>query len=91
MEQNKQNQEKYDDNVIAFISNNDEVLVLSDECLHVDEQIVDIATFYHATPHLELFSDYKVGDFDTVKMGDSSHSKIVGMGDVCFETNMGSK
>ena len=37
MEPNKQNQEKYDDNVIAFISNNDEVLVLSDECLHVDE------------------------------------------------------
>ena len=37
---------------------------------------------------MELFSDYKVGDFGTVKMGNSSHSKIVGMGDVCFETNM---
>ena len=46
--------------------------MLSDGCLHVDEQgvewIVDITASYHATPHLELFSDYKVGDFDTIKM-----------------------
>ncbi|KAL6349370.1 hypothetical protein AAG906_034026 [Vitis piasezkii] len=58
-------------NTIASISNSDEVLVLSNEYT---------AVFYHATPHLELFSDYKVGDFGTVKMGNSSHSKIVGMG-----------
>ena len=92
-EQNKQNQEKEDDkNTTTFVFNSDEVLVLLDECLHVDEQeiewIIDIATSYHTTPHLELFSDYKVRDFDTVKMGNSSDSKIVGMSDVCFKTNM---
>ena len=33
------NQEKEDDkNVTASISNNDEVLVLSNKCLHVDEE-----------------------------------------------------
>ena len=38
-EQNKQNQEKEDDkNTIVSISNNDEVLMLSNKCLHVDEQ-----------------------------------------------------
>ena len=91
----KQNQEKDDKNTTTPISNNDEVLVLLDECLHVDEkgveQIVDIIAFYHTTPHLELFSNCRVGEFGTIKMGNSSHSKIVGMGDVCFETNMGHK
>ena len=55
------------------------------------EWIVDTIASYHATPHLELFSDYRVGDFGTIKMGNSSHSKIVEMSDVCFETNMGCK
>ena len=54
------NQEKEDDkNVVASISNNNEVLVLSNEYLHVDEEwvewIVDTVASYHATPHLELF------------------------------------
>ena len=65
------------------------------ECLHVDEQgvkwIIDIAALYHAIAYLELFSNYKVGDFGIVKMGNTSHSKIVGMGNICFETNMGCK
>ena len=57
MEQNKQNQEKEDDkNIIASVYNNDEVLMLSNKCLHVDEQwvkwIVDTTTSYHATLHL---------------------------------------
>ena len=72
--------------------NSDEVLVLSNEFLHVDEQwvewIVDIATSYHATPHFELFYDYRVWDFGTIKMGNSSHSRIIRMGDVSFETNI---
>ena len=71
-EQNKQNHEKDDKNTTTSVSNSDEVLVLSDGCLHVDEQgvewIVDTIASYHATPHLELFSDYKVGDFGTIKM-----------------------
>ena len=37
-----------------------------------------------------LFTTYKVGDFGTMKMGNSSCSKIVGIGDVCIKTNVGS-
>ena len=37
-----------------------------------------------------LFTTYKAGDFGTVKMGNSSYSKIVGIGDVYIETNVGS-
>ena len=33
---------------------------------------------------------YKARDFGTVKMGNSSYSKIVGIGGVCIETNVGS-
>ncbi|KAL6319697.1 hypothetical protein AAG906_026766 [Vitis piasezkii] len=91
--QNKQKKKKDDKNISASISNSDEVLVLLNECLHVDEQrvewIINTITSCHATSHLELFSDYRVGDFGTIKMGNFSHSKIVGMSDVCFETNMG--
>ena len=29
-------------------------------------------------------------DFGTVKMGNSSYSKIVGIGNMCIETNVGS-
>ena len=67
--------------------------MLLNKCLHVDEQgikwTINTASSYHGTPHLELF--YRVKDFGTVKMENSSHSKIVGIGDVCFETNMGCK
>ena len=39
-EQNRQNQEKEDDkNITTSISNNDEVLVLLNECLYVDEEL----------------------------------------------------
>ena len=33
---------------------------------------------------------YKLGYFGIVKMCNSSHSKIVGIGDVCIKTNVGS-
>ena len=39
-------------------------------------------------PSLGVGSNYIVRDFSIVKMRNSSYSKIVGMGDVCFETNM---
>ena len=37
-----------------------------------------------------MFTTYKAGDFSIVKMGNSSYSKIVGIGDVCIETNVDS-
>ena len=37
-----------------------------------------------------MFTTYKARDFGTVKMGDSSYSKIVGICDVCIKTNVGS-
>ena len=72
-EQNRQNKEKENDkNITTTMFNSDGVLVLSNECLHIDEQrvewIVNTTTSYHGTSLLELFFDYRVGDFGRVKM-----------------------
>ncbi|CAL5395053.1 unnamed protein product [Camellia sinensis] len=53
------------------------------------EWVVDTAASYHATPRKEFFSMYQAGDFGTVKMGNSSFSKIVGIGDVRIQTKVG--
>ena len=64
------------------------------KCEHVTnndvEWVVDSIAPHHIIPMKGLFTMYKVGDFGTVKMGNSSYSKIVGIGDVCIEINVGS-
>ncbi|KAA8534394.1 hypothetical protein F0562_031911 [Nyssa sinensis] len=73
----------------------DEVVVLScgeEGCLHVGNEIewvVDTGASYHATYNKEFFTSYKAGDFGTVQIGNTSHSKIVGIGDVCIRTSVG--
>ena len=68
------------------------VLMLSIEeqkCEHVAnndvEGVVDSATSHHIILGKRLFTRYKAGDFGTVNMGNSSYSKIVGIGDVCIK------
>ena len=51
--------------------------------------VIDSAASYHATPHMEFFTSYKVGDFGTEKIGNSSHSKITRIGDVCIKMSVG--
>ena len=72
------------------------VLILSLEeqkCEHVAkndvEWIVDSAASHHVIPTKGLFTTYKANDFGVVKMGNSSYSKIVKIGDVCIKTNVG--
>jgi hypothetical protein len=48
-----------------------------------------LLTTHHIVRTKELFTMYKVGNFGTVKMGNISYSKIVGIGDVCIKTNVG--
>ena len=61
------------------------------KCKHVAnndvEWVVDSADPHHIIPMNGLFTTYKVGDFGTMKMG---YSKIVGIGNVCIKTNVGS-
>ncbi|GKV15591.1 hypothetical protein SLEP1_g26368 [Rubroshorea leprosula] len=63
------------------------------ECCHVEkldvEWIIDSGASYHCVPKREYFSKYKAGDFGTIKMGNKSVSHIMGVGDICVQTNVG--
>ena len=63
------------------------------KCEHVAknniEWVVDSAASHHVIPTKGLFTTYKAGDFGVEKMGNSSYSKIVGIGDMCIKTNVG--
>ena len=83
-------------NVTTAVSESEEIVVLSfegEECNHMADDdakwVIDSATSYHAMLIKEFFTFYKFGDFGTMKMGNSSHSKIAGIGDICIETNIG--
>lgn len=74
------------DGEVVLLSVEEEECHVADSCV---EWVVDSAASYHATSNKEFFMVYKVGDFGRVKMGNSSHADIVGIGDVCIQTNTG--
>uniref|UniRef100_A0A2N9FQY2 CCHC-type domain-containing protein n=1 Tax=Fagus sylvatica TaxID=28930 RepID=A0A2N9FQY2_FAGSY len=96
-EQTEDEDHKHDDEKgTTAVVDDEEVVVLSvqeQKCEHVDniddEWVVDSAATHHVVRTKELFTTYKAGDFGTVKMGNTSYSKIVGIGDVCIKTNVG--
>ena len=69
------------------------ICIGEDECCNVShpyvEWVIDLASSCHVTPRKEFFTSYKAGDFGRVKMGNNSYADIVGIGDVCVETNTG--
>ncbi|RDX90093.1 hypothetical protein CR513_28077, partial [Mucuna pruriens] len=46
------------------------------------------ATLY-VTPRKEFFTSYTLGDFRVLKMDNDGVSKVIGVGDVCLQTNIG--
>ena len=90
--------EKSDDNKVAEIHFDEEVVLLfciEGECNHINDQgiewIVDTGTIFHYVPNKELFTTYKVKDFDHTKMGNQSVSPTVGIGNIVVYTNTGCK
>lgn len=49
--------------------------------------MIDIGASYHA--FLDFFTSYKSRDFGVMRMGNSDTSRIMRMGVVCIETNVG--
>ena len=87
-------QQKEDGKTLVTISH--DVVVFSvreKDCLHIADQdaewVVDIATSYHSTPHKNFFTLYKARNFGTVRMGNTSNSKIVGIEDIQIKTKVG--
>uniref|UniRef100_A0A2N9FPX7 Integrase catalytic domain-containing protein n=1 Tax=Fagus sylvatica TaxID=28930 RepID=A0A2N9FPX7_FAGSY len=54
-----------------------------------DEWVIDSAASYHVIPRREFFTSYKAGNLGRVKMGNKSYADIVGIDDICVETNTG--
>ncbi|RDY09561.1 hypothetical protein CR513_06046, partial [Mucuna pruriens] len=50
--------------------------------------IIDSGATLHVTPKKELFTSYTSSDFGVLKMGNNGVSKVIGVGDVCLQTNM---
>ena len=94
---NKQKDEKNhnkaeEQNTIAVSTIEEVVLSIGeDECCNVSypyvEWVIDLASSYHVAPRNELFTSYKVGDFRRLKMSNNSYADIVGIWDICVETN----
>ena len=53
--------------------------------------VIDFGALFHIISRADFFTSYSKRDFECVKMGDEGLSKIVGMGDVLLETNVGCK
>ncbi|GKV32108.1 hypothetical protein SLEP1_g40737 [Rubroshorea leprosula] len=85
-----------DSNTTAVASTSGgDVTLLCDrgECCHVEnldaKWIIDYGASYHCVPKREYFSTYKARDFGTITMGNQSVSHIMGVGDICVQTNVG--
>ncbi|RDX90379.1 hypothetical protein CR513_27759, partial [Mucuna pruriens] len=51
--------------------------------------IIDSSATLHVTPRKKFFTSYTSGDFGVLKMGNDGVTKIIGIGDVCLQTNTG--
>nr|KYP60460.1 Retrovirus-related Pol polyprotein from transposon TNT 1-94 [Cajanus cajan] len=70
---------------LVILSDHGSVNLVSDESMW----IVDSGATLHVTPWKEFFTSYTSGDFGVLKMGNDGVSKVIGVGDVFLQTNMG--
>ena len=89
----KQKENDYGNDSVITNTGGDLVLLRDFESINLvsDESmwIIDSGATLHVTPRKELFTSYTSGDFGVLKMGNDGESKVIGVGDVCLQTNMG--
>ena len=92
-QKDEKNQNKAEEQNTTVVSTIEEVVLFIGEDVYYKvshpyvEWVIDLASSYHVTLRNELFTSYKAGDFGRVRMGNNSYADIVGIGDVCVETN----
>lgn len=52
------------------------------------EQVINSTASYHVIPNKKCFTSYKVEDFGKTKMGNQSYINIMGVRDVCVQSNV---
>ena len=90
----KQKEKDHDDRDCVTTATSDDLVILHDpNSLNFvsDESmwLIDSGATLHVTPRKEFFTSYTPGDFGVLKMGNDVVSKVIGVGDVCLQTNMG--
>jgi len=82
----------HDDDHVTTATNDDLVILHDPNSLNLvsDESmwIIDSGATLHVTTRKEFFKSYTPGDFGVLKMGNDGVSKVIGVGDVCLQTNM---
>ena len=92
--ESKGNQERKENNSDrVFTTTPDDLLIVGQEStitIVSDESywIIDSGASIHVTPRKEFFTSYTSGDFGVLKMGNDGVAKVIGVGDVCLETNV---
>lgn len=81
-------------NNTSIIIEEEVVIVQDDDYVNLACQdfawVIDSGASYHVTLRREFFSTYTQGDFGRVRMGNDDASKIIGIGDIYIEINLGS-
>ncbi|RDX90437.1 hypothetical protein CR513_27693, partial [Mucuna pruriens] len=81
---NGKSKEKDDDHDCVTTATGDDLVILQDF-----ESIIDSGVTLHVTPRKEFFTSYTACDFGVLKMGNDGVTKVIGVGDVCLQTNTG--
>jgi len=83
----------HDDDRVTTATNDDLVILHDLDSLNLVSNesmwIIDSGATLYVTASKELFTSYTPGDFGVLKMGNDGVSKVIGVGDVCLQTNMG--
>ena len=71
------------------------ILLENDDVINIACQdsswVVDSGATTHATSQRDLFSTYTSGSYGSVKMGNDGLAQVVGIGDICLETSIGTR
>ncbi|CAJ2645756.1 unnamed protein product [Trifolium pratense] len=91
--QKQRDHEDHDDDCVTTAINDDLVILRDHESINLvsgeSMWIVDSGATLHVTPRKEFFTSYTSGDFGGLKMGNDGVAKVIGVGDICLQTNMG--
>ena len=91
----KNDDDSMDGDRVTTTASEDFLIVYDDDVIniacHETSWVIDSGASIHATYREDFFTSYTAGDFGTVKMGNDGLAKITGIGDVCLETNNGTK
>ena len=94
-EQKKEKNSEKKQNDTAIVIDGELMIIRDDASVNLIGQdmdwVIDYGASFHVTSRADFFTFYSQGEFVNVRMGNEDVSNIVGMGDICLETNIGCK